>query len=1031
MTNPKAGHTSASGMTNDSQGLRDGDGLTSPSLTNLYEGLHGNGILRLGDGAKGDSLRNSIIANTPGFIETTATQGELKVYGGYCVLDGVLYKFANGPGNHETFVLGTTGAGANHSGDLPSVPASNSDVFVVVYLVGRNTPEAHLMYEMGTPAAPSSGTPLIPNRFLSNPSITGNTDLNHQTTVLAVLRYTMTGGAGSVTSSLSTTPTINDRRAFIRQSPVYLTPMTKGSIGNVDAANIVTDPDGFFPSPEDGDFGGSTFGSIWMSHMEDVAGNKHAVIYAATPRNLNTTPATNTHILGPDRLEVQTTTGNITFEFNEGNVWIITTDTNRTINPVGNYPVGHTVEIHHSSGAHTLYFDSTVGGHSTTPINVNIPAGSFGKFIYDGADWKQLHLGSTTVVSTPSSGASGLVQLSDGSGGFTSDSDLSWDSASNELTINGKLTVTGLIDPTGLVIDEKANVAATGHTTVASKGLIWIKDDAPNNLYFTDDAGNDVPITNNGALDVATAGAITDGDFTTNGIMKRTGAGTYATAVADTDYQDVLAEGAFVDGDKTKLDGIATGATAYADADAIAAVEGESTLTLSSGVTVGTDLKMTTSSDNAIIENVTQDKDIIFQVNDGGSANTEVMRIDGSESRVGIGTDSPLGTLHVKNSNTDYAALFESDDDGASAAPDVALYRNGLTPANGDDLGHLIWRGTTDDGDSTVTRTNITDIFSELQVAATGTESGKMHLRTKKAGTMNKRISIEATKTVVNEDGVDVDFVIESDNNANMFFVDAGNDRVGIGTNSPDAPLHVETSGAGDAVIIESTDAGATEAPDLVLYRNSASPAASDEIGSIRFRGKDNAAGDKDYNRITSVIRDTTATSADADLIFQSLSNSIEIEMMKISRIDGIVINEIGANYIDTRIESDSEANMFFVDASANAIGIANASPSATLDMKTGGTFRNTRLLTVSVSASTTLTEAAHAGRYNICAGNITLPATSTAGEHYAILNTTGGDITIGRNGNNINGAASDFTLGTYNAATCIAIGSNNWMVVG
>ena len=59
------------------------------------------------------------------------------------------------------------------------------------------------------------------------------------------------------------------------------------------------------------------------------------------------------------------------------------------------------------------------------------------------------------------------------------------------------------------------------------------------------------------------------------------------------------------------------------------------------------------------------------------------------------------------------------------------------------------------------------------------------------------------------------------------------------------------------------------------------------------------------------------------------------------------------------------------------------------------------------------------------------LPATSTAGEHYAVLNTTGGNITIFANGNNINGAGADFTLATYNAATCIAIGSNNWMVVG
>ena len=29
MTNPKAGHMSASGMSTDAQGLRDGDGLTS------------------------------------------------------------------------------------------------------------------------------------------------------------------------------------------------------------------------------------------------------------------------------------------------------------------------------------------------------------------------------------------------------------------------------------------------------------------------------------------------------------------------------------------------------------------------------------------------------------------------------------------------------------------------------------------------------------------------------------------------------------------------------------------------------------------------------------------------------------------------------------------------------------------------------------------------------------------------------------------------------------------------------------------
>jgi len=48
-----------------------------------------------------------------------------------------------------------------------------------------------------------------------------------------------------------------------------------------------------------------------------------------------------------------------------------------------------------------------------------------------------------------------------------------------------------------------------------------------------------------------------------------------------------------------------------------------------------------------------------------------------------------------------------------------------------------------------------------------------------------------------NDSGADVDFRIESDDNANMFFVDGGNDRVGIGTASPDQTVHVMKASAG------------------------------------------------------------------------------------------------------------------------------------------------------------------------------------------------------------------------------------------
>ena len=46
---------------------------------------------------------------------------------------------------------------------------------------------------------------------------------------------------------------------------------------------------------------------------------------------------------------------------------------------------------------------------------------------------------------------------------------------------------------------------------------------------------------------------------------------------------------------------------------------------------------------------------------------------------------------------------------------------------------------------------------------------------------------------VFNEDSADVDFRVESNGNANMLFVAGGNDKVGIGTSSPDAALHIHS----------------------------------------------------------------------------------------------------------------------------------------------------------------------------------------------------------------------------------------------
>jgi len=58
--------------------------------------------------------------------------------------------------------------------------------------------------------------------------------------------------------------------------------------------------------------------------------------------------------------------------------------------------------------------------------------------------------------------------------------------------------------------------------------------------------------------------------------------------------------------------------------------------------------------------------------------------------------------------------------------------------------------------------------------------------------------------TIFNEDGADVDFRIEGDTEANLFCVDAGNNRIGIGTNTPNELLNIH--GSGDTQINISSD---------------------------------------------------------------------------------------------------------------------------------------------------------------------------------------------------------------------------------
>ena len=108
----------------------------------------------------------------------------------------------------------------------------------------------------------------------------------------------------------------------------------------------------------------------------------------------------------------------------------------------------------------------------------------------------------------------------------------------------------------------------------------------------------------------------------------------------------------------------------------------------------------------------------------------------------------------------------------------------------------------------------------------------------------------------INDSGADADFRVESSGNANMFFVDGGNNRVGIGTSGPGAELEIagdyqplivnSTNGSGAKIILEDNGVtrgylgGASSMP-ITLYNSSATLIGGfDTSGTLR-PGADNS----------------------------------------------------------------------------------------------------------------------------------------------------------------------------------------------
>ena len=187
---------------------------------------------------------------------------------------------------------------------------------------------------------------------------------------------------------------------------------------------------------------------------------------------------------------------------------------------------------------------------------------------------------------------------------------------------------------------------------------------------------------------------------------------------------------------------------------------------LSDGVVLDADADTTISADT--------DDQIDFKI--GG---TDVVEFNSAAVVIRDGT-----TITVAD-NTDNLTLTSTDAD-ENNGPNLRLYRNSSSPADNDLLGYISIDGRNDNSED-VTYARIQYLIKD---ASDGTEDAQIDIPVMQAGTRRSRFKSDNAETVINEDGVDLDFRVETDSLTHALFVNAGEEGVYINNSIGAAYAH-------------------------------------------------------------------------------------------------------------------------------------------------------------------------------------------------------------------------------------------------
>ena len=127
-------------------------------------------------------------------------------------------------------------------------------------------------------------------------------------------------------------------------------------------------------------------------------------------------------------------------------------------------------------------------------------------------------------------------------------------------------------------------------------------------------------------------------------------------------------------------------------------------------------------------------------------------------------------------------------------------------------------------------------------------------------------------------------------------------------------------------LVLSNSNADAVDGPILEFFRDTASPADNDHMGSLVFTGRDDAGNKQEYGRITMHNDDASAASNGGELVFKlTEANADEQEYMRLRASSRQIEFNTQSDDIDFCYNTDATNDFFYMNAGTQRIGIGDA----------------------------------------------------------------------------------------------------------